>query len=137
MQTSSGSTPSNPQDLSLSPPDGGEGAPPLPVPAQSTVTVAVRALPDASTALTVIAFAPVASGMSAVHDVVPEAVPVLPVAAFDQVTCVTPTLSEALPPSAIGLEDAVAVGGGWVVIVTAGGVVSGGGSGVPPPEVIL
>jgi hypothetical protein len=35
-----------------------------------------------------------------VHDVVPDAVPLAPVARFVHTTVVTPTLSEALPPSA-------------------------------------
>jgi hypothetical protein len=42
--------------------------------------------------------------------VVPPAVPELPVAAFVHVTCVTPTLSDAVPPRDRGEEAVVYVG---------------------------
>ena len=58
--------------------------------------------------------------------VVPVAVP-LPPRSFTQVTCVTPTLSEAVPPRLIGVAVAVCVAlPVGVVIVTAGFVVSAG-----------
>jgi hypothetical protein len=61
------------------------------------------------------------------HEVVPEAVPVPPVAAFVQVTCVTPTASEVVPPRAIGVDVVEYVGEGvGAVIVQTGAVTSGG-----------
>jgi hypothetical protein len=59
--------------------------------------------------------------------VVPEALPEPPVAAFVHVTWVTPTLSEAVPPSATG-EDEVVYAGEEVgeVIAQTGAVMSGG-----------
>jgi hypothetical protein len=71
-------------------------------------------------------FDPVAMEIEADHDAVPVAVPEPPVAALDHVTCVTPTLSEAVPPRASGVEDVdqvVEVVG--AVMVTAGAAVSG------------
>jgi hypothetical protein len=62
----------------------------------------------------------------AVQLVVPLAVPLAPVAEFAHVTCVTPTSSEAVPPSVSGLVLVVYVlDEVGVVIVTVGGVVSG------------
>ncbi len=59
--------------------------------------------------------------------VVPDAVTVLPVAAFAHVTCVTPTLSDALPPSPTGvLLVLYVVDEVGLVIVTVGDVPSGG-----------
>src|SRR5262245_8024448 len=94
---------------------------------KATVIVSVPLLPAASCAVIVRKFPPGVSGIDALHDVVPVAVPEAPVAAFDQVTAVTPRLSEAVPPRATGAEveqyDVAVVGD---VIVTVGGVVSGG-----------
>jgi hypothetical protein len=90
-----------------------------------TVKLAVLVLPAASRAVTVRPFVPVWSAMPlAVQVVVPVAVP-LPPRLFAHVTCVTPTLSDAVPPS-VTLELPVAyveadVG---VVIVIVGGRVS-------------
>ena len=77
--------------------------------------------------MTVTALLPAASAIDALQDVVPDAAPFPPVAAFVQVTDVTPTLSEAVPPRAIGVDvvevDVPEVG---VVIEIAGRVVSAG-----------
>ena len=63
-----------------------------------TVSVSVRVLPAASRAVTVSTFEPDSSAMPFTdHAVVPVAVP-LPPRLLLQVTCVTATLSEALPP---------------------------------------
>jgi hypothetical protein len=92
-----------------------------------TVRVAVPALPAASFAVTVSTFVP---GCSAMPDadqlVVPVAVP-LPPALLLHVTCVTPTLSAAVPPSVSGVVrvEYVAPDVGEVML-TVGGVVSGG-----------
>ena len=60
------------------------------------------------------------------QEVVPVAVP-LPPRLLDQVTCVTPTASDAVPPILIGVVATVVVGElVGEVIVTAGAVVSGG-----------
>src|SRR5947207_12992469 len=82
-------------------------------------------LPAASRAVTVRTLAPVWRTMPpAVQLVVPVAVP-LPPRLFAQVTCVTPTLSDAVPPSArddvgvLYVEPAVGV-----VIATVGSVAS-------------
>src|SRR5437762_866771 len=65
-----------------------------------TVMLAVLVLPAASFAVTVSTLAPDCSTIPlAVQLVVPVAVP-LPPRLFAQVTCVTPTLSDAVPPSA-------------------------------------
>src|SRR6184192_1136242 len=65
-----------------------------------TVTLAVLVFPTASFAVTVSTFAPDWSTIPlAVQLVVPVAVP-LPPRLFAQVTCVSPTLSDAVPPSA-------------------------------------
>src|SRR5204862_3335653 len=65
-----------------------------------TVMLAVLVFPTASFAVTVSTLAPDCSTIPlAVQLVVPVAVP-LPPRLFAQVTCVTPTLSDAVPPSA-------------------------------------
>jgi hypothetical protein len=90
-----------------------------------TVRVAVPALPAASFAVTVSTFDP---GCSAIPEadqlVVPDAVP-LPPALLVHVTCVTPTLSAAVPPSVSGvtLVEYVVPDVGDVIL-TVGGVVS-------------
>src|SRR6266705_1447345 len=85
-------------------------------------------LPAASRAVTVRTLAPGCSTMPLTDQVVvPVAVP-LPPWLLLHVTCVTPTLSAAVPPSISGVVfvvKVVAVVG--VVMVTVGGVVSGGG----------
>ena len=90
--------------------------------------MSVLVLPVASRAVTVSTFAPLASTIPVTDQaVVPLAVP-LPPRSFTQVTCVTPTLSEAVPPRLIGVAVAVCVAllvG--AVIVTVGGVPSAGG----------
>lgn len=71
-----------------------------------TVSVSVRVLPAASRAVTVNVVEPRTSEMLLVFQLaVPVAVP-LPPRLLDQVTCVTPTLSEALPRNVM-LEDEV------------------------------
>src|SRR3990172_6175555 len=92
-----------------------------------TVRLSVAVLPAASRAVTVRTFDPDWSATPlAVQDVVPLAVP-LPPRLFVQVTWVTPTLSEAVPPRVRGLVlvlyVALDVG---AVMDTLGGVVSGG-----------
>src|SRR5207342_1210656 len=65
-----------------------------------TVNVSVEVLPAASRAVTVMTLAPLTRAtLATLHAVVPVAVP-LPPAALLHVTCVTPTASEAVPPSA-------------------------------------
>src|SRR5207247_5250972 len=67
-----------------------------------TVKLAVAVLPEASRAVTVSTFVPSWRMMPlAVQLVVPLAVP-LPPRLFAHVTCVTPTLSDAVPASARG-----------------------------------
>src|SRR5204862_5754375 len=90
-----------------------------------TVMLGVLVFPAASRAVTVSTLAPDCSTMPlAVQLVVPVAVP-LPPRLFAQVTCVTPTLSDAVPPSArddvrvLYVEPAVGV-----VIAIVGGVAS-------------
>jgi hypothetical protein len=93
------------------------------------VIASVPVLPAASRAVTVTTFAPDWSAIEAiVQDVVPEAVPEPP-RSFAHVTCVTPTLSEAVPPSETA-EEAVAYVDEDVgeVIVAVGAVVSGAGA---------
>jgi len=69
-----------------------------------TVSAAVAVFPAASRAVTVSTFEPARSVMfGMLHDVVPVAVP-LPPRLLTQVTCVTPTLSLAVQPSASGVE---------------------------------
>ena len=62
-----------------------------------TVTLSVPTLFAASLAVMVMMLVPGLSGTDAVHESVPEVEPLLPVARFDQVTLVTPTLSVADP----------------------------------------
>jgi hypothetical protein len=59
--------------------------------------------------------------------VVPEALPDPPVAAFVHVTCVTPTASEAVPPSAAGEETVVYEGEDVGVAIAHTGAVTSGG----------
>ena len=66
-------------------------------------------LPAASRAVTVSTFEPDCSTIPFTDQlVVPVALP-LPPRLFDQLTCVTPTLSDAVPPSASGVEVTVSV----------------------------
>jgi len=88
--------------------------------------VAAAVFPAASCAVTVTRFDPDASGIEALQEVVPDAVPLPAVAPFVHVTDVTPTLSEAVPLIASGVADVEKVAPGGVVIDTAGGVVSPG-----------
>ena len=84
--------------------------------------MSVLVLPAASRAVTVITLLPDCSVMLlADQDVVPLALP-LPPRLFDQLTCVTPTLSEAVPLRVSGDDVAVCVALHWSgpVIVTAG-----------------
>jgi hypothetical protein len=89
-----------------------------------TVNASDDVLPAASRAVTVSTLLPVWSAIGVVHDAVPDVVP-LPPRLLTQVTCVTPTLSLAVPLSVIDIADvdhaAADVG---PVIVTAGAVVS-------------
>ena len=90
-----------------------------------TVRVAVAVLPAASRAVMVMVFAPLARAMLALQEVVPVAVP-LPPTELVQLTCETPTLSEAVPEKAMGVlpvETGLVAG---VEIATVGAVVSGG-----------
>ncbi len=89
-----------------------------------TVKVFVAVLPAASRAVTVITFVPARNATLADQLVVPDAVP-LPPALLVQVTCVTPTLSEAAPAIESGVVVAVYVPAlVGVVIVTVGLVAS-------------
>ena len=92
-----------------------------------TVRVSVAVLPAASRAVTVSTFDPAWRAMPlAVQDVVPEAVP-LPPRLFVQVTWVTPTLSEAVPPRVRGLVLVLYVElDVGAVMETLGAVLSGG-----------
>jgi hypothetical protein len=81
---------------------------------------------DASRAVTVMTVVPPSSGTDAIdHAVVPAATPLAP-RSVAQLTCVTPTLSPALPLSAsvgaVAVNEPVAVG---AVIPIVGAVVSG------------
>ena len=93
-----------------------------------TVNVAVPALLAASFAVTVRTLVPDCRTIPLTDQLVaPLAVP-LPPRLLLQVTCVTPTLSDAVPPSTSGLlVVAYVVPVVGVVIATVGGVVSGGG----------
>jgi len=95
---------------------------------KSTVRRSDVELPAESKARTVIALEPAARGIEALQDVVPPALPVAPLAAFDQVTVPTPTLSAAVPATVRGVEldvqEADVVG---ELIVMEGGVVSPAG----------
>ena len=66
------------------------------------------------------------AGIEALHAVVPEAVPLPPVAGLAHETEATPTPSEAVPLMASGVVEVLNVGLGGVLIATAGGVVSEG-----------
>ena len=94
----------------------------------SSVTVIVEGaetFPAMSVEVTVRGFAPLARGIEALHDVVPEAVPDPPVAALDHWTEATPRLSAAVPPRRTGptFVKKVAPAEG-AVIATVGGVAS-------------
>ena len=93
-------------------------------PLRVIVSTSVETLPAASRAVTVTTLTPLCSATVALQLVVPVAVP-FPPRSLDQVTCVTPTLSLAVPPSptddAVVVNVVAAVG---VVIVTEGAVVS-------------
>src|SRR6266852_6239347 len=90
-----------------------------------TLRVAVPVLPTASRAVTVSTLVPATSAMPLADQlVVPVAMP-LPPRSFTHETCVTPTLSDAVPPRVRGLVVVVYVADVvGVVIVTVGGVVS-------------
>lgn len=104
-------------------------APALGPPANVIESIDVVVLPDASVTEIVMSFVPGASGIDADQDVVPVAVPLCPVRAFDHVTCVTPPASEAVPLTVRGDDDAGPDDGDVIDIV--GGVVS-----PPPPGVV-
>jgi hypothetical protein len=99
-----------------------------------TVSVLVPVLPAASDAVTVSTFAPERRAIPlAVQLVVPVAVP-LPPRLFAHVTCVTPMLSDAVPPIVRGEVRVLYVGPEvGEVIATVGGVVS---SATPVPVAI-
>jgi hypothetical protein len=92
-----------------------------------TASVSWAVLPAASRAVTVTMFTPCWSAiLDAVQFDVPEAIP-LPPRSLTHVTCVTPTLSLAVPPMLSGVAVTVKVGFELgVVIVTVGWVVSDG-----------
>jgi hypothetical protein len=98
------------------------------VPSYITVSVSVAVFPAASRATTAITLFPETSATEAIVQlVVPVAVPFAPVARFVHTTAVTPTLSDAVPPSESGEEAVVYVGEEvGEVIVQVGAVVSGG-----------
>ena len=90
------------------------------------VITSVLVLLAASRAVTVMTLDPVLRATEALHDVVPLAVPLRPFRLLVQLTCVTPTLSEADPR--IVTEDEFVVNVAALVgevIVTTGAVVSG------------
>jgi hypothetical protein len=73
------------------------------------VSVAVAVFPAASRAVTVTTFVPASSGIpAALQLAVPVAVP-LPPRSLTHVTCVTPTLSDAVPPTVIVVAVVVTV----------------------------
>src|ERR1041384_6535655 len=89
------------------------------------VTAGLLVFPTVSVAVTVMTLLPIARGMApTVHEVVPVAEPLPPVAAFDQATEATPTLSDAVPESTIGVDRVMNVGGAGETIVTVGFVLS-------------
>src|SRR6187200_2801164 len=97
----------------------------LVVPEYATLTVSTPELPAASTAVTVMLLVPLCSGMpDTLQFDVPEATP-LPPRSLDQRTCVTPTLSLAVPPrfivAPLAVYDELLVGD---VMVATGRVVS-------------
>jgi hypothetical protein len=71
-----------------------------------TVSVAVAVFPDASEAVTVMTFDPLCSPTLALQLVVPVAA-ALPPRLLAQITWVTPTLSDAVPPIDSGVDVAV------------------------------
>ena len=89
-----------------------------------TTTLRQLEFPAASKALMVTMLEPVIKGITADQLVVPAAVPDWP-RFVDQVTCVTPTLSLAVPAKAmeVALVDTEVAPG--VLMVNVGGVVSG------------
>ena len=111
----------------LPPPAGGEvgdgegGGLPLEYVIDSRLDVV---LPAESVTVMVMSFVPSASGIDAVQLLVPVAVPLCPVSAFDQLTCETPPASEAVPVTVRGVEEAGPEEGEPIVMV--GGVVSAG-----------
>src|SRR5262249_52358065 len=91
----------------------------------ATLTVAVPALPAASRAVTVTTFAPGCSAIpAAVHAVVPDAVPLAP-RSVTHVTCVTPTLSTAVPATVTEFAFVVRPLPVGEVMLTVGAVVPG------------
>jgi hypothetical protein len=90
------------------------------------VIVSVLVLPAVSVTVTVMALSPATSAIGAtVQEVVPVTTPTAPFAALTQVTVATPTLSEAVPPSAIDAADVRKFGSAvGLVIVTVGTVAS-------------
>ena len=90
-----------------------------------TVNVVEFVPPELSVAVIVMALDPAASGIVAVQEDVPDAVPLPPVAAFDQLTWVIGDAPEAVPLTVRGDDEAV---DGGEVTVTLGGV--------PPPAVL-
>jgi len=70
-----------------------------------TLIESVPVLPAASCAVIVMMFAPLWRAIPALQFVVPLATP-LPPRSFDHLTCVTPTLSVAVPPS-VTVDDHV------------------------------
>src|SRR5688572_618660 len=107
---------------------------PPPVPKYVTVTVSTPELPALSNAVTVMTFVPFCSGMpDTLQFDVPAAVPLKP-RSLVHLTCVTPTLSLAVPPRFIdeplAVYDELLVGD---VMVATGRVVSP----PPPPPVAL
>src|SRR5688572_11134630 len=103
---------------------------PPPVPKYVTVTVSTPELPALSNAVTVMTFVPFCSGMpDTLQFDVPAAVPLKP-RSLVHLTCVTPTLSLAVPPRFIdeplAVYDELLVGD---VMVATGRVVSP----LPPP----
>jgi hypothetical protein len=67
---------------------------------------------------------PIANGTDMFQAVVPVAIPLPPVAAFDHLTEVMPWASVAVPSSAIGDELVATEAAAGVVMTTPGGVVS-------------
>ncbi len=68
-------------------------------------------LPEGSVAMRVIVLLPPASGMEALQEDVPLAIPLSPVVEFVHVTTLTPAGSDAVPESARGDEDDVEANG--------------------------
>ena len=94
-------------------------------------------LPVASRAVTVSTFWPDCSTMPlAVQLAVPVAVP-LPPRSLLQVTCVTPTLSLAVPPSVSGLAPVACVAAAVGVAIAICGAAASGGGGDPATEAAM